>query len=472
MSFYFPQACMKLRILPEDFRLVSDASLQKPYELFIQVKDITVNVNDHKTSDSFTAEIDYKSFPFDPRSIRSCGVVVYLEDMKKLLKEDGSPNNIVPTQNNAILAGYVDEDLVTFNDSARKVRLEGRDFSSLLIDQKYKENSPISQTEPLDVTIANFLQVFPATRELKVVNRTGKATLPTLGEFYKGFDNPLGAARNVGKHESYWDIIQDMVHKAGLIAYFDLDQLIITTPRNLYNADRDLKIIYGQNVKELTWKRKLGRFRNFNILVRSRVEKTVTEAKIPLEAEDAWCASFGIPKEEVKVPVLKPDGTVDNTAEGRQAPYIAFPIPNIGSKEALIQIGQSVFEDYSRQQLEGTIDTREMVGHSGVDHNDPNFHAYDLTQLDVGQPLAIELGLDDISKISRLASEDERITYLRRRGYALEIASVFARTMGRFSPRFFTKGYILSLKEDGFSLKIDFINIIELSYVGIVGGPR
>lgn len=463
---------MELRILPEDFKLVSDPSLQKAYVVHIQVRDVTVGINDHKTSDTFTAEIDYKNFPFDPRSIRACGVKIHMEDMKSLYTRDGALNTIVPTPENAVFAGFVDEDSVTFNESSRKVRLEGRDFSCLLIDQKYKELSPISHTDPIDVTIKNFLKGFPATREIVLVNRTGKSTLPTLAEFYPDFDNPLAPSKNVGAHESYWDIIQGIVNKAGLIAYFNLDQLIITTPRNLYDEDGDLNIIYGKNVKELTWKRKLGRFRNFNILVRSRVEKNVVEAEIPLEAEEEWCKSFGIPKERVKVPVLKPDGTVDSTTAGKQAPMIAFPVPGIANKEALIKIGQSVFEDYSRQQIEGTIETREMVGHAGVDRNDPNWLAYDLTKLDIGQPLCIELAIDDISMISDLATEAQRVTYLKKRGYAIEIASIFAKTMGRFSPRFFTKGYTLNLKEDGFSLKIDFINIIQLSNVGLTGGPR
>ena len=472
MSYYFPQAAIKLRILPEDFRLVSDATLQTPFEVFVIAKDLTVDIGDHKTSDSFTAELEYKSFPFDPRSIRSCGVVIYMQDMGSIRKPDGSLNTLIPSPDNAVFAGYVDKDTVTFNDASRSVKFAGRDFSSLLIDQKYKENAPISQSEPLDVTITRFLQVFPATREIKVVNRTGKDTLPTLAEFYKGFDNLLAGARNVGTHESYWDIIQDMVHKAGLISYFDLDQLIITTPRNLYDSSRDLKIIYGKNVKEMSWERKLGRFKGFNILVRSRSGKEVVEAKIPVEAEQTWCDSFGIPKEEVKLAVLKPDGTIDTNTAARQAPYIAFPIAGINNKEALIQIGQSVFEDYSRQQLEGKIETVEMLGHAGLTQDDPNWFVYDLTRLEVGQPLCIELAVDDITKISRIASEDERITYLRKQGYAQEVAVIFAKSMGKFSPRFFTKSYSMSLGEDGFKLKIDFINIIELSYVGLTGGPR
>ncbi len=112
MSYWYPQACVKLRILPEDFKLVSDASLQKPYEIVVVPRNVTINVNDHKTSDSFSMDLDYKTFPFDPRAIRYCGVVVHMQDMESLVKGDGSLNTIAPNDSNAVFAGFVDEESI------------------------------------------------------------------------------------------------------------------------------------------------------------------------------------------------------------------------------------------------------------------------------------------------------------------------------------------------------------------------
>jgi hypothetical protein len=464
MSYYYPQACLKLRILLEDFKLISDASLQRPYEIVVVAKDFTINVGDHKTTDSFTAEIDYKNFPFDPRAIRSCAVVAYIQDMKSIYREDGSLNTIVPKDENAVFAGFVDTDEVTLDDSNQIVRLEGRDFTALLIDQKYDESGPIDQGRPIDQSITSFLAKFKATQQLTVINKTG-GTLPTLAQYYPGFgQSHLAGQRNTGTHESYWDIISDMVHKAGLICYIHLSSLVITTPRNLYGTNSDIKFVYGQNIKMLTWKRKLGRLKNFNILVRSRSGKEVIEAKIPEEATPEWCKSFGIQRAQAQVPVLKPDGSLDNTTL-HPAPYVSFPIPNISNKDQLIRIGQTVYEDYSRQQLEGSLETYEMLGHSGADERDPSYKVYDLTQLDIGQPLCIEIEKDDLAQISRLRTVGERRHHLEVRGYSPELAAIFAKTLGKFSPRFYTKGYTLSLNQDtGYKLKIEFINIIETTF--------
>ncbi len=358
------------------------------------------------------------------------------------------------------------------DDTNRIVRLEGRDFTSLLIDQKYKEQVPIAEDKPLDVAIRGFLATFPATREIEIVNRTGPAgatitdPLPILGNYAKDPTSKLANSKNTSAKESYWDIIQGAVNRAGLICYIDLYKLIITTPRNLYDKTKDLKFIYGQNVKSLTFKRKLGRQKGFNIRVRSRSGTEVIQANIPEEATQDWCNSFGIPKEPVRIPVLTDKGVVDTTTS-QIAPYITFPIPKIAKKEALVSIGQTVFEDYSRQQMEGGLETHEMVGHAGVTPDDPNWKVYDFTKLDIGQPISIEIEMDDIANISRLATVAERTTYLLQRGYAPEVASIFAESMGKFSPRFFTKSYKVMTDEGGFRLNIDFINIIETSYRGL-----
>lgn len=475
MSFYYPRATMGLEVLLEDFSLISDASKQKTYPLIVQPKTVTVNVNDYKTADSFTTELDYKNFPFDPRSIRACGVTIYAQDMQSLTLFDGSDNELIPTKDNIRFQGFVDKDKVSFDDNSGVIHLEGRDYTALLIDQKYKENAPVYMTQPLDRQIQSYLETFPATQKIKIVNLTG-GVLPTLGKFYPDFGSAkktdalskskLAGAKNVGRHETYWEIIQDLVARAGLICYIHLDELIITTPRNLYSPDKDIKFFMGKNLKSLSFERKLGRLKGFNVRVISRFGKKITTASIPEEATPAWCKSFGIERKPVRVPQLKTDGTIDKDND-QPAPYFTFPIPNIASKDQLILIGQTTFEDYSRQQLEGSFETHEMVGHAGTQIGDPNFIAYDLTNLQVGQPLCIEIENDDLNAISRLASTAQRSQYLVQRGYSSEIASIFADTMGKFSPRFFLKGYDMTIDNDGgFKLRVDFVNIIELSYTG------
>lgn len=466
MSFYYPQAAMTLRVLWEDFKLVSDASLQKVYTFPVIAKRLTLNLNDYQTSDTFDCEIDYKHFPFDPRCIRSCGVTIHLQDMGTLINKDGSQSKITPSQKNTRFQGFVDEETLTFDDDKRTVRFEGRDFTSLLIDQKYLQNSPIALNQPLDVIITNLLGNFKSTAQLKVVNLTQKE-LPTLAEFYPDFGSPLSGMKNTGSHETYWEIIQDMVARCGLICYMHLDTLFISTPRLLYNANNAVKFIYGWNIKNLTYKRKLGRHKGFNVLVRALVGKTVLSAKIPEEATNDWLKAVQLTNQPITVPVLKPDGTVDSSQAGHTAPYMSFRLKNIANKDQLVKIGEKIFEDISRQQIEGSFETHEMVGHSG-NPGESNYQEFDLTDLKIGQPIRIEIDTGDLEGIKRLNSENARTQFLIAKAYDPTIARAFARSMGKFTPVFYTKSYSITFDDDnGYKQKVEFLNFIDLSNRGL-----
>lgn len=479
MSYYYPQAAMTINVLFEDFRAFSDPTLQKTYGLNIQCKNLSINVNDYKTTDTFDCEVEYKSFPFDPRTIRSAQVTIHIEDMESVYDSSGNINKLVPSDDNAIFTGFVDEESIEFDDSKRTVRFQGRDLTSLLIDQKYVQNAPIQLTDPLDAILTNMLAAFPATKNLKVSNITGKS-LPTLAQYAPdAVSAPLAGGKNVGAHETYWDIIQDLVARAGLIAYMHLDTLYISNPRTIFNSNKAVKFIFGKNIKSLSYQRKLGRHKGFNVTVRSlnAKAKTVITANIPEQAETSWCTALNLPAgQPITIPKLNPDGSLSSASD--KAPYLAFRIPNITTQPALIQVGQKIFEELIRQDLEGSFETFEMVGHSGdADTDRANYQAYDLTTgatvvgaipFDIGQPVSIEIQTDDLDAISRIASAPARVQYLMTRGYASSVASVFAKTIGKMAPIFYTKSIQISFNQDtGFKLKVGFINYIDLSNKGL-----
>ena len=528
MSYYYPRAAIELRILPEDFELTSDPTTQQITKVQVVPRSVTINRNDYKTADTFTAEIDYTSFPFDPRTIRACGIVIYMQDMEKLYNDDGSINEIIPgaptandpTISNAVFIGWVDEDEIEFDDNGRKVTFKGRDTTALLIDQKYtsqkgvftpgnvppsiaavpsitkKVGGPFNAGVPLDKAIKNLLSSYPATSEIQVYASPG-TTMPILSAQDPSFGQPLGGALNTGggKRETYWDLIIDLAGRAGLICYMGIGQnadgdiaptIYLVTPKDQgLNIDPttgqqstetvdDIKIVYGQNVKNLKLHRKIGRMKNFNIMVISRNQKTVVSARIPLEATQSWCTKYGITRAEVNIPSLMPDGSVDGS-QRRVAPYMAFPIPRVATKAALIQIGQTLYEQYSLQQLEGEFTTHEMLGRgttkdSSVD-NKSSFTTYDMTQIKKGQTLCIEINSDDLQEISRFVVPADRTQYLVAKGYDPQVADLFSKTIGKMSPRFQIKSYRMTMDhESGWDLNIQFYNLIDNTYRTLDGG--
>jgi hypothetical protein len=449
---------MTLRVLWEDFGNKNDAKLQEVYSLPILAKRMTVNINDYTQADTFSCEIDYKQFPFDPRAIRACGVTISMQDMGKLFFDGKSPLAIKPNAQNTIFIGFADEESISFDDSSRTVKMEGRDMTGLLIDRPWLETPP-DLSRPLDVILAQILSGLKETQELKLDVRV-KGDLPTLGKYANSFSE-TAQTKSGRKSESYWDVIQDLVVRAGLIAYIEVDKLVISKPRVLYDEKKAVQFVYGRNLKNLEYRRKLGRRKNFNVHVLSLNPESRTEpvlnAYIPKEATDEWAKEIGLKAEEIKIPKIDSQG---NKSEDQPAPYITFRIPNITSKDHLIQVGQELYEELGRQQLEGSFTTRDM--HS----TDGEGGCVDLLRLRNGTPVQVTIDQGDLKGVQRLKSPEQKTAFLIERCYDPRVARALAETLSNplLSAPFYTKAVEFSLNaEQGFEIKVEFINFIKVS---------
>lgn len=460
MGLYYPQAGVDLIVRWENYGQDNDPELNKTTYLSVRPKIVTVNINDYAEADGFEMVVNYQDFPFDPRAIRSMGVTIYIQDMKSLYDETGRKLNIKPAKNNkldnVIFLGFADEESIILNDNDRTIKFSGRDFTSLYLDAPYIER-PLPVDSTVDQIILALSQQLKSTESIQVVNRTG-GKLPILSQFSSSFSE-TGGKRNTRKNETYWDVIQDLARKAGLIAYIELDKLIITKPRALYAQSQAVQFIYGKNLENLQFKRKMGRQKDFNILVRSLdiKNKNVIEVKIPEEATDEWCAEYGIPKKRVQIEKI----TAKQEEQKEDAPFISFLVPDVNNVLQLTEIGQNIFEELSRQQLEGSLSTKDMIVGIGPTSNPVEF---DVTKLRTASPLLIEI-IDDreLYKLRRFATVQERVTFLMEKGYARQVATVIAISLGRFNPVFYLKSIELQFdNNDGFTANIDFLNFIEV----------
>ena len=452
-SVYYPQAVATIRIRWEDFDS-NDSLLSKTAKQSLIPRNVRVVLNDYTSADKFNMTIDYKDFPYDPRSIRALGVTIHVEDRKSLYKQDGTLNFIQPKEDNIVFQGFADEDNIEFSDSDRTVTFEGRDFTSLLIDAPYNGQA-LELNLKVDELISNIVKSIEATQKIKIVNKTG-GTLPTLGKFAPDF-NKLSTKRSAKKKESLWDVIQDLAARSGLIAYISLDELILTKPRQLFDKDKNYRFVHGRNIESLSFKRKIGRQKGLNIRVRSlNIEKKeVIEADIPREATSSWADSIGVKRENQTVEKIGSDGEVKKEV----APFLTFFLPNISNKDQLIEVGQNTWEEVGRQQLEGKLKTFDMATQQ-KDNNKTEL--LDLLKLRIGDAIKIEIDTDDLEGLQRFKKESDRSNYLISRGYTNEVARAFARTLGKFETRFYTKSVEFTVDLDsGFSQSIDFINFIE-----------
>lgn len=460
MSVFYPQGCITLGVVFENFDGSQQTTQQlqanplNVYTFTMQAKNISVQINDYLTADTFTAEIDFKQFPFDPRAIRNCKVDIAMQDMGSIYNADGTPNQIVPTEDNINFQGFVDEDSIEFDENKRIVKLEGRDFTGLFLDTVWTGKT-INTDLPLDVLIKNIIAGVPTFNNISVVNLTGVSPLPALASFAPDFNDPQEQKINAHPNASYWDIIQDLVVRAALICYIAIDELIITSPRVLYNESQALRMVYGSNLTDLEFKRKLGRKKGFNIAVRSYdfTNKAPVLAKIPLKATAAWLKAMNLQATAIQIPQINTDGSPGTS---KDAPYTSFRFQDMTLAQAISK-GQDIFEQMGRQQMEGSLTTRDM---QFPQVTGPCVSAFDF---EVGTAIKIEILQDDLKRISQIEDPDTRYNYLINQGFSNKVAQALSQSLGKFSLTFYTKSVELSIEEDqGFKMKVNFINYIQI----------
>ena len=153
----------------------------------------------------------------------------------------------------------------------------------------------------------------------------------------------------------------------------------------------------------LEFHRNLGRKRKFNLLLRSfniRTNKRI-EVSIPRDCEVSWAKSMNIDKAIQKVKELDTQGK----PQSRNAPAYTFLFKD-KTKEELVEIGQKLFEEFIRQQLEGSCETHEMK------INDQNGVEFDLTQIKTGTPIVLEISNEDVKNIQRTSPGGDKICLL------------------------------------------------------------
>ena len=469
MAVYFPQAVCRLQPIFEDFDLPRGRNLaNQTFNMTVQCEEVEIMINDITEANQFRVKIDYKTLPFDPRTMRSCRITIYMENQKSVFLGN-KHNQIVPSRNNIVFIGFVDIESITMDERQRSVMLKGRDLTSVFLDLPYT-GKHLDLSRRLDLVVQDLIdQTGIAGRAILIDTRIGEnERLPIINSSLN--KNNTASAGNIPKDSNFWDMITKVVTLGGLICYMDLDRLVITKPRILYNPDsigtkaRPKLFIYGKNVVKMNVERRLGRYRNYNLVLRSLNLHTgkITNVSIPKDATVG--RNFGanaIGGKHVMIKRINANGSLETEI----APSILFTLPNLKNKEEIVEVGEQLFEEMARQDLEGSLETMEMTLPEivGKQRGDFKTNLVNFSEIKNGTPIEIYIDTDDMDKIRSTASLSQRERYLIQRGYTKKVARVFALSQNLVKNRFYVKGAIYRLSQSGFSLTVDFINYVETS---------
>ena len=192
MSVYYPQASLSLIISWENFERNNEIQRQK---INVLAREVTVEVNSYKEADTFRATLDYKSFPFDPRTIKALHVTVHMQDMESLYV-DRKRSIITPTRQNIVFIGFADDISIGFDLNDRTVMIEGRDYTSLFLDNRRVKQNPVSLKKRIDQIIRDLIKEQKSTEGIKLRVEIGDEDedeiLPTLAKIAPDFNESSG----------------------------------------------------------------------------------------------------------------------------------------------------------------------------------------------------------------------------------------------------------------------------------------
>lgn len=390
--------------------------------ILFEPADLVWRYNGDRVADEVEFEVDAQSLRgLDPRGLYSVRVEVFCAD---------TPPGTILALNRANLrfVGFVDEPEMMYDTGADTLKMTGRDYTSLLIDQQVPQGlvEPGAsggrvkfqpKTYNLKRTFADFVDevledaagAADLFRDAPIDPDVGQAATAAAGAgagFTSGLiaavtratlrqrkwidpdvanrrlDAALGVETlEVDSGDSLWDVLNKVCDRLGVVPTFDLDFLWIKRPSD-YHAGV-YHFATGRNLRTL----KLGKS------LTAGVSRKVFEILCfnPLAATEAGKVVRGVwpPNRftDVRAPV-RPSGTASNdpsnvarggSARGSQNqrvkdPVVRFLVDGDWTEAQLTDVARAFYEEAARLDLQGEFTTADMVD-LGFEDGFPRFPA-------------------------------------------------------------------------------------------------
>lgn len=487
------------------------------------------NISRSNLKDCSTVDMTMKwrDLPIDPRVVRSALIIsvigaVSADDWEAGIsgqsrRSDGSPLSVInrdPGQelrftSTSRFVGFVDEWTTEFSDDGDTIVLTGRDVSALMRDQQLEVEHGIDLDLPIAKGVEELLSRFPMTRGLKVVyglprdpndplNQISEEPLgpvpaassekngpiPGSGKLGKGKGKRQGFTKKSDERESVWDHITKVLQRLALVPVMRGFTLYLLEPRTLFaDPTRRRKMVWGKNLKGLSFSRKMGGVKCQTIEVRSpnpEIGRTLW-ARYPVfqgQPASGVLGQGGSPQPtKTRQVVVGPTGAAD------EAVLVQY-VRGVRDQKVLENIARNVFEEIGRQEVEGSFSTDDVDSFESLVEADLlDLQPGDPVEVLVAKPTKLEQSNSDtgIASINPFASDPpvnslsnelqrlnalsiaERSAYLEGLGFSSKAARRLAEAQEQARlTSIFRIGHV-NLKfdrEDGIEVEADFHNYI------------
>lgn len=460
---------------------------------------VSIQRNGLTSADGCSITLDYIDAPFDPRVVRACHVevivgVVTAEDFeagvtRDARRDDGSLLSTVGHQPDGSIVGatrflgFVDEWTVKYSDEGDTVTLECRDMSAPLRDLKLNPGESVDLSLPLDQGIQTFLnQLSPTTAGMAVrFDGVGDPPSPTAAAPKKRLPRRGKVARRARRGDqdmTLWDHLTDVCGSVGFIPQVRDFEFVIAEARTLFSTENNRRMVYGQNLEELTFTRRMQGVKVPTIEVRAydaSIGRT-RWARYPTRSGELSSGVLGVsnPPRPLRANEVTPSGA--NPTEAIRV----IEVSGVHDPATLERVARNAFEQIGRQEIEGSFSTSEASSY------DRPPDGADLLDAFPGEPVELLVvaapptdGHDGVyTTLAKLQAftRQRRAQYLRDLGWPEAVAKKFAQLQEAtaFQTTFRLQDLRIDLDSDsGLKVSASFINYITVREEGVQvrGGP-
>lgn len=410
-----------------------------------------LELNDHNQADGLELSVDWFDAGVDPRLIDDGVVTLWMGDARGYASEYD-----IRDRASCRFIGLLREINTARTADSAQVHLSCIDYTTLFL-----EASPFGSRgiPSYDMTLRQAWQTIVSEVEGAEVLRNrirfqgGVTGNERLGVAVSARFAGLAQVPTHPKTDA-WAVWQQCVGMLGLVSFIRLDECIVTPFTNLYTESDAPVFIWGKNVLE--WhESRVGALIPKGILLSSfdpETGRTIEAAFPPHESEKT---------KRKKAPALSIGRSAPMPIRDEDREVLQFPA--VTNPEQLQKLAQQIYEERSRQELEGSVVTVEMTTET------ERFNEYDLLGIHAGESVRVQADPEEQSHLNSLP-EGERIDYLVGRGYTREVAALLVYGMSdlhRLESKFYVKSGRIKMEstsEGGaFQVEVEYVNRIQLT---------
>ncbi len=432
-NVFYPQARATLSVVLENY-----GDPKKPLVFPVIPRSVTIYSNSYKEADTWSLEFEAHGLPFTPELIRAGQAEIYLYQTPGIGQTPETLRADDPSETIGLepsIVGLFDEYGIEFSDNGGTCTIDGQDFTSLFIAKQWDPSKRVKLGRRLDVVVSELMKEVSGADAMTVKIEPADLAMPVVGGVTgRATKNGLSFA----DFNTYWDVIYDVVARAGFIVFVRNLDVVITTPQNyIAGRSQERKMLWGRNIASLSMSRRLGKEQVPIIEARSyddKARKTIS-ARYPDNVKVKPVTGLGTKRDEVRIVTL-------------------YGIRDLAT---LKRAAESYYNLVARSEQKLELQTMDLVDVEGTD----------LLELRAGD--AMSIGFDAFNSDSLVLegqTREQRINTLKDLGYdpvvAAEIATAFDR-VNLFKRPFRVREVSFEWShESGLSISVELQNYVDI----------